>query len=253
MADAEGFDRVENGLVPVRMETWSGFVFVTFDGNSPPLLHHLGDLPQHMASHKPERLRCTWQLTLRPSCNWKLLLENSLETYHTGIVHKNSVGAQTSRTLHTGGQWLGLQVLSSRSIATMQSVAPSMPPIEGLDEDARRGTYFTVIHPTCQFVFAQDCTWWLNVLPLAHDRSILEIGGCFPKATLALPDFAERAAPYYERWEKVGLEDVGILEKQQKALTSVLYRPGSLSGRDDLVQALGKWVVERLPASRLGV
>lgn len=252
MADAEGFDRVENGLVPVRMETWAGFVFVTFNDKSPPLLHHLGDLPQHMASHNPERLRCTWQLKLRPSCNWKLLLENSLETYHTGIVHKNSVGAQTSRTLHTRGQWLGLQVLSSRSIATMQSVAPSMPPIEGLDEHARRGTYFTVIHPTCQFVFAQDCMWWLNVLPLAHDRSILEIGGCFPKATLALPDFVERAVPYYERWEKVGIEDVGILEKQQKALTSVLYRPGPLSGRDDLVQAVGKWVLERLTTNCVG-
>jgi hypothetical protein len=44
----------------------------------------------------------------------------------------------------------------------------------------------------------------------------------------------------------VGREDVGILERQQRALQSVLYRPGPLSWRDDMVQALGLWVLERL-------
>ena len=41
-------------------------------------------------------------------------------------------------------------------------------------------------------------------------------------------------------------EDVGILERQQRALRSVLYRPGPLSWRDDMVQALRLWVLERL-------
>ena len=58
--------------------------------------------------------------------------------------------------------------------------------------------------------------------------------------------FAAKAAAYYHRWEAVGREDVGILEKQQLALQSVLYRPGPLSWRDDMVQALGLWVVDRL-------
>jgi phenylpropionate dioxygenase-like ring-hydroxylating dioxygenase large terminal subunit len=45
---------------------------------------------------------------------------------------------------------------------------------------------------------------------------------------------------------QIGREDVGILEKQQKALASALYRPGPLSGRDDMVQALGVWVLDQL-------
>jgi hypothetical protein len=89
--------------------------------------------------------------------------------------------------------------------------------------------------------------WWLNVTPVAHDHSILEIGGCFPRAVTEDPDFAAKAAPYYERWELVGREDVGILEHQQRALGSVAYRPGRLSWRDDQVQALSHWVLDRLP------
>ena len=156
------------------------------------------------------------------------------------------MGAQTSRSVPTKGDWLCIQVLSTRSIATLPDAAPSFPQIEGLDEDARRGTYFTVIHPTTQFAVAQDCMWWLSVQPLSAAHSRLEIGGCFPEEVAKLPDFEERAAPYYSRWEAVGREDVGVLEDQQKALASVLYRPGPLSGREDQVQAIALWVLGRL-------
>ncbi|MGD1870546.1 MAG: aromatic ring-hydroxylating dioxygenase subunit alpha [Neomegalonema sp.] len=249
MEDAQGFDRVENGLLPIRLERWAGFVFLTYAQDAPPLLDHLGDLPAHMASHRPAEMRHVWTLTLDVACNWKLLLENAMETYHTGTVHRDSVGAQPSRTLRTQGQWFCIQVLSGRSIATLPGAPPSFPAIDGLDEEARRGTYFTAIMPTCQLVFAQDCLWWLNVRPVAENKSVLEIGGCFPEAAVADPDFEAKAAPYFERWEQVGREDVGILEKQQHALGSVLHRPGPLSGRDDMVQAIGVWVLDRLGSS----
>lgn len=246
MKDAEGFDRTENGLVPLDLEIWAGFVFARFARSGPSLLEHLGDLPDRLASHHPADMRHTWTATLDVAANWKLILENAMETYHTGIVHKNSVGAQQSRTLATTGNWICIQVISGSSIATLSKTVPPFDPIEGLDEDARVGTYFTVAFPTMQFAVAQDCLWWLNTVPLATDRTILEVGGCFPAQRLQQPDFAVRAAPYYERWEMVAREDVGILEKQQKALGSALYRPGPLSWRDDMVQAMGRWVLDRL-------
>jgi hypothetical protein len=47
-------------------------------------------------------------------------------------------------------------------------------------------------------------------------KSILSclFGGCFPRSTAALPNFARDAALYDERWISVATEDVGILEKQ---------------------------------------
>lgn len=246
MADAEGFDRVENGLVPVRMETWAGFIFLCFDEDAPPLASTLGDLPERMASHRLDEMTCTWTIRLECACNWKSILENAMETYHTGTVHRDSVGAQTSRSLKTLGDWLCIQVLSGRSIATLPDEPPPFPQIEGLDHDALQGTYFTVIHPTTQFAVAQDCMWWLSVLPLAADRSVLEIGGCFPRHVADAPGFEARATPYYDRWEQVGREDIGVLEDQQKSLGSALYRPGPLSGREDQVQAIGLWVLDQL-------
>lgn len=246
MQDAEGFDRTENGLVPLSLASWAGFVFASFGADPVPLTQHLGDLPERLASHRLDRVRCTWRLEVEARCNWKLVLENAMETYHTGIVHRDTVGAQVQRPIPTAGNWHCMQVLSDCSIGTLDKGVPPFPPIEGLDDDARRGTYFTVIHPTCQFAVAQDCMWWLNVTPLAHDRCRVEIAGCFPEELLALADFAERARPYEKRWELVMREDIDILERQQIALGSALFRPGPLSGRDDMVQAVGRWSVERL-------
>jgi phenylpropionate dioxygenase-like ring-hydroxylating dioxygenase large terminal subunit len=110
-----------------------------------------------------------------------------------------------------------------------------------------------MILPTTQFACAQDCMWWLAMRPVAADRTALSLGGCFPRGTVARPDFAAGAAAYYERWRRVAEEDVGILERQQRGLGSSLYRPGRLSWRDDLVHAVHRWVMERIPeAERRG-
>jgi choline monooxygenase len=248
MGDVTGFESKEHGLAPFRLEAWGGFLFVNADPAAAPLAEMLGDLPDRMATHRPDALRHVWSITLDCACNWKLILENAIETYHTGLVHRDTVGAQTSRDIETRGDWLAIQVLSDRSIATLPDAPPAFPPIEGLDADARRGTYFTLLPPTCQLVFAQDCAWWLNTIPLAADRTLLEIGGCFPKDCLDLADFNDRAAPYIERWEAVGREDVGILERQQRALSSPLHKPGRLSRRDAQVRAFDEWVLRALSA-----
>ncbi|MFI5022622.1 MAG: RHO alpha subunit C-terminal catalytic domain-containing protein [Alphaproteobacteria bacterium] len=83
--------------------------------------------------------------------------------------------------------------------------------------------------------------------PLAPERTILSLGGCFPKSSAALPGFAASAARYYERWQRVAHEDVAMLERQQQGLASCLYRPGRLSWRDELVHAVHRWLASGVP------
>ncbi|HEX3499941.1 MAG TPA: aromatic ring-hydroxylating dioxygenase subunit alpha [Stellaceae bacterium] len=244
-----GFDKAEQGLAPVRLEIWQGFIFLNFDADAPDLATHLGNLPEMLGGYRFDEMVCTWRQEIECRCNWKLLVENALETYHTGLVHARTVGAQTSISPATTGEWVTLQVLSATSVAVLTD-APPFPPIACLSAEAKRGTYFTMILPTTQFACAQDAMWWLAVRPLAPDRTVLSLGGCFPRSTVALPDFAAKAGAYYDRWARVAAEDVGILEKQQRGLASSLYRPGRLSWRDDLVHAVHEWVRARVPDGR---
>ena len=245
MAGTPGFDKRDHGLLPVRLETWDGFVFLNFDAAARSLRDDLGNLPELLGSHRMGELVCTWRFEIEARCNWKLLVENASETYHTGTVHAATVGAQKSVTFPARGEWMGMQVLSTGSIAVLGG-QPALPQIEGLSAQARQGTFFVLLHPTTQFACAQDCVWWLTVRPLAADRTVLSIGGGFPQSVTLLPDFAEHARPYYDRWERVAREDMGILEHLQNACGSALYTPGPLSWRDDMVHSFNQWVLGRL-------
>jgi choline monooxygenase len=243
-----GFDRAAHALAPVRMEVWQGFIFLNFDPAAAPLLEHLGDLPDVLGSYRFDEMICTWSAEIACRCNWKLLVENALEAYHTGSVHAATVGPQREEIIPTRGDWVCLQVLSERSVAVLTE-QPPFPPIDGLDQQARKGTYFTMILPATQFACAQDAMWWLAMRPVAADRTILSLGGCFPRSTAARPDFEQHAQAYYDRWQRVAQEDVGILEAQQRGLASMLYTPGQLSPRDALVNAVDTWVLERIPSA----
>lgn len=248
MEGVPGFEQADNDLVPVRMAVWEGNIFLNFDDKAPDLMTHLGDYPDWVGSHRPGDMVCTYRYELEALCNWKLVLENAMETYHTGIVHARTVGAQKSLTIPARGQWRSIQVLSERSVATLDKDAePPFPPIEGLSDQARKGTFFSLIDPVSHIAFAQDCMWWLTIRPVAVDRTMVAIGGAFPRAYTEQPDFEEKAKPYYERWEKVAREDLGILEKQQKGFTSALYRPGLFSWRDDVVHDMNQWLMAQLP------
>jgi choline monooxygenase len=248
MREVPKFEKPPHGLIGIRLEIWEGAIFLNYDDAAPNLTTYLGNYSDLIGSHRFGEMVRTYFFEVEARCNWKLLLENAMETYHTGIVHAATVGAQRSVSFPTSGEWLSIQVQSSRSIAVLGQ-EPPFPPIEGLSDQARQGTFFTLIEPTTQFACAQDCIWWLAVRPVAADRSVLAVGGCFPKAYTEMPDFEARAAPYYARWKAVALEDVDILEKQQVGLGSRLARPGPLSWRDDMVLAMNRWVIARLPAA----
>jgi choline monooxygenase len=248
MQAVPGFALEAYGLLPLRTAIWEGCIFLNFDDAAPDLAAHLGDYPELLGSHRFGDMICTWRDEIEVACNWKLLLENAMESYHTGFVHAATVGAQTSVTFPTRGEWHAIQVQSRTSIATLEaSAVPPFPPIAGLSAQARQGAFFTVIEPMTQFACAQDSMWWLAVRPVTVDRTVLSLGGCFPRETVALPDFVARAQAYYHRWRRVADEDVGILEKQQRGLRSCKSRPGPLSSRDDVVHAMNDWIRARLP------
>jgi phenylpropionate dioxygenase-like ring-hydroxylating dioxygenase large terminal subunit len=85
-------DDEEYGLREVACDTWAGYVFVNLAGrDAPPLLDFLGLLPERLEAFQMEAQRLmSWQ-TLELPCNWKVLTEAFLETYHVPGIHPKLV------------------------------------------------------------------------------------------------------------------------------------------------------------------
>ncbi len=247
MEQALNFDKRRYGLVPIRLETWDGFVFVNFDAAAPGLREYLGDLPERLASYGMGDMVCVRRREYDLACNWKLYLENAMEEYHTPTVHRLSIGAQVTVRETPHGAWDGMFMPSEKTIAVLsEDMASAFPPIPTLDAKAARGTYFVVVYPMTFFAFTQDCLWWLQQFPQGPTRTRVVIGSCFPRTTVARPDFAERVAKYYRRWDKSLPEDNAISERQQAGMGSSFAQPGRLSHHEPLVHGIANWMLDHV-------
>ena len=71
-------------------------------------------------------------------------------------------------------------------------------------------------------------------------------GFCFPKSTMADPEFERKAEPYFRRWLAGALEDNVISEAQHAGALSVAHRPGPFSHRERAVHEIANWLLDRV-------
>jgi len=247
MDRVDGFDRTEHGLVPVRLESWCGLMFIALRDGVPPLADHLGDLPVLLAPYRIEEMVCTDRRYDVVETNWKLYIEVDMETYHTPVVHPRSIGDQPVEWLSSGGAYETVFHRDERTV----SLAPG-DGFEGFDRirdeqgGTPAGTCFTTILPSLFLVTAVDSMWWIHKVPIAPDRTGVEVARAFPRRTVERSDFARHAPRYYERWDAVIDEDNAITEIQFEGIRSPLARPGRYAPEEGVLHRIDNWVLDRI-------
>ena len=90
----ERFDRRAHGLKSIRSAVWLDMVFVNSSGDAPPFERHIEGLaervyglatPAQYERMRPASTHGSFHLDF--SGNWKLVVENNLESYHLPFVH----------------------------------------------------------------------------------------------------------------------------------------------------------------------
>lgn len=87
------FDKSEYGLIQLRVESYNGLIFATFNEDAPPLDEFLGrakpwiDLFMKQGGGFPVKVLGEHKFNF-PG-NWKIQLENTTDAYHFPVVHKS--------------------------------------------------------------------------------------------------------------------------------------------------------------------
>ncbi len=82
------FKLAEHGLQKLKVETYRGIVFGTFDPQTPPLADYLGEKMAHYLArlfNRPIRLLGYNRQLMKN--NWKLYIENNKDPYHASLLH----------------------------------------------------------------------------------------------------------------------------------------------------------------------
>lgn len=85
--DFPGLDPGAYGLQPVAIDRWGGCLFINPDPQCGPLKDALGVMPEHFRHFDLENRFTVLHTRKRIRCNWKVLFEGFVESYHVPATH----------------------------------------------------------------------------------------------------------------------------------------------------------------------
>lgn len=232
-----GFDRSQNGLLPVRVETWEQFVFVNLDPRAASLADFLGRLIQRLAPLNLSSLHFFERRAYSLNCNWKVFVDNYLDGgYHVPHLHKglNSVLEYKQYTIENEDRYC---LQSSPMVSSELDAATSAT------RKGDRAWYFWQ-YPNFMINLYHGYMDTNLVLPDGVDRCKVVFDFYFDDVSQAA---AERNRQSIAVGERVNNEDVGICESVQRGLHSRAYGAGRLSVRREA----GEHLFHRLLAADL--
>lgn len=255
MGDTPGFDMADYGLLPVRLETAAGFVFVNLDADAPALADYLGDFETLLAPYGLSDMVCVRRLEYEVACNWKLFIEIFMEYYHLKAVHPDSLHTVNYDVPDPPEQVRGEFVSQfgthqGTSAVLKDSCEGRFDVIPTLQGRLLGGTRYTLAYPSLAFAVTTDSMWYFECYPQGPDRTKYSMNMCFPRSTVERDDFERVAAAYFQRWQTGIEEDNVVMEAQQRGLSSPLSRPGRLSHLEPVVGLFAQWVVNQVVPSR---
>jgi choline monooxygenase len=248
--DGIDFTFDDHGLVAIRVETWAGFVFINFDPGAPPLLTWLGDLPERARNYGIEDTRATHTADYTVACNWKVYAENSVDEYHVEFIHGKHMSPSNPYLMETvppGGPY---DMWYNRFYMSAPSGTP-LPTIQGLSDEQKAGVYQVHLRPTFELILTPTTVKYMTVYPEGLTQTRVAMTWCFPKGTIALPEFnAIASADYYPTTKEIMSEDNEVAPGVQQGLASRFRAVGRFSRREASILNFENYVLDKVLADR---
>ncbi len=244
----EDFDPAGWGLVPARLATWQGFVFLDLSGEAPPLIDELGDLPGLLDRYDLGGLRRARRIEYDVAANWKAIVENYEECYHCPGVHpqlNRITPYNLGEYLPGRGPWMGswMEVVGEFETLSTDGGAHGRPPIAGMRPEDLKRVYYFVLWPNLLISLHPDYLMAHWVWPVEPGRTRVVCEWFFDPATMAGADFDPSDAVDF--WDLTNRQDWHVCELQQVGTRSRAYTPGRYSGIEGSVHGFDLMVADR--------
>jgi Rieske 2Fe-2S family protein len=242
------FDVADNGLVPVRLETWQGFIFINLDPAAPALSEYLADLPAAVDHYPTAELRRARRIEYEVAANWKVIGENYSECYHCPGVHPqlNRLSPyDRGHNLEANGPWAGgwMELVDAAATMSTDGASHGRPSLPGIGEENMRRVYYIVLWPNLLLSLHPDYVMTHQVWPIDSEHSRVVCDWLFYPETMAREDFDPSDAVDF--WDLTNRQDWAVCERQQEGTRSRAYVPGRYSLMEDMVHAFDLMAADR--------
>ncbi len=244
----ENFSCESFSLIPVRCETWGGFVFVNLDPAAAGLDEHLGEFPSHFNRFPLPELKRVKQMEYDVRANWKALMENYAECYHCPGVHpllNHMTPYNLGGYLPGLGEWAGswMELTGDFETLSTDGYRHGRSEIPGMTSDDLKRVYYAWIWPNLLFSLHPDYLMTHQVWPVSAEESKVICSLYFHPHAIDQPDF-DASGPA-EFWDITNRQDWHVCELQQAGTASRAYLPGRYAAIERMVHSFDARVADR--------
>ena len=245
------FRKDENGLFPVQLRCWNGFIFLCLSDDAPEFSPDLGvgaldnwPMADLVTGHRLETVL---------GCNWKIFWENYNECLHCPGIHPElcervPVYRQGIMSPSEAQAWTPddppQPALNPGGRSWTMSGNPCGPEFPGLTAQERaNGHTFVTLYPTMFVVAHVDYVRAVSLTPLGPEQTRLVAEWLFLPETLSRPGFD--LAEVTDFATMVLMQDAAACEMNQRGLKSARYRRGRLMPQEFDIHRFHNWVLAR--------
>lgn len=250
-----GLDRSEHGLRPVKVDIAFGFVFIALTGDPPPVSRTWGALADEFMPYRFEDMVPLTPITTETwNVDWKIAMDNYLESYHVPIGHPGLYRMFTPDYddqasvpgVARGVSWFREQLSPRWAERKYQQLVGQAT--GHLPEANRRCWRFYSMLPNLGIDVFPEQMDFFQVLPAGPGKCTIR-GGVY-----GLPDSsrATKVVRYLGQRinQQVNGEDEWLCARVQRGLASSSYTPGPLSELEGWMREFHDLLRERIPETR---
>jgi Rieske 2Fe-2S family protein len=182
-------DRTKWGLLPAKVATHKGMVFVNADPQAEDLRSWLGDFDRHHGPYMPETLMEIVRMRRVMRGNWKLVWENHMDGYHLTYLHPKSLGMYAHRQQENylyNRHWSFYEPPIKDSEVPLDFEQTHLPTIDHVDRKWW-GSSVHMLFPNLGLVAGG--TFWMSIQTTALEPGLTELDirvRCMPASKAAL-------------------------------------------------------------------
>ena len=244
----------ENGLAPVGIETWRGFVFVRLEDNGgPSVAAMMAPYDDQVAPYRFEEMRRISDVRLRErQVNWKNVGDNYSDNLHIPVAHDGLTRLFGRSYAIEAEPWVdkmsGYLVEKPSANPWERFYQTHLPHAAHLPEANQRLWLYFKLWPNSAFDIYADQIDFMQWLPLTPTTSVLR------EMAFALPDERrEMRLVRYANWRinrVVNAEDTWLIERVQQGMASKSYAAGPIGASEVCLRSFARKIRAIIPEAR---
>ncbi|MBA3577554.1 MAG: aromatic ring-hydroxylating dioxygenase subunit alpha [Sphingomonas sp.] len=256
-----GLQTKKLGLVPVALENWRGFLFVTLEPGAPSVAEMMAPYEAEVAPYRFKELRVMGRVTSRPrALNWKTIADNYSDHLHIPIGHPGLTRLFGRNYRIEANEWVdrmeGELVETESANLSERAYQRLLPDAAHLPASHRRKWLYYKLFPNVAFDIYPDQVDFMQFLPVSGTETVIrEISYALPDAEMPEKWRREMKAARYLNWRinrRVNAEDTELIARVQAGMQSASYVAGPLGTSEVCLRSFAAKLRAMIPQARLG-